>query len=238
MESVIKWDAVRPEDETKNAWAILGSKELGEAPLDDLLVVPAETQALFIGLLGAPDVILRFSIVNGIPEASRVEFRATEQGRGVRVTDLKALPPLEHLCRVSMSLFGRRIRANYEGDPRELNPGQDTVAPFRWDSIQNVVEVMVHFDGYGWPTVTTRGLPEFPTPVNPRAFDALFSKKRGVTRDELEAVAYTYQQNIDGNPTEAVQQIYGYTARTASRRVQQARDAGLLPGTTQGRKKA
>ena len=61
---------------------------------------------------------------------------------------------------------------------------------------------------------------------------------RGATREELEAVAATYRANIEWNPTEAVQRIYGYTPRTASRRVQQARHAGLLPDTTQGRKLA
>ena len=63
-------------------------------------------------------------------------------------------------------------------------------------------------------------------------------RMRGATREELEAVAATYRANLGWNPTEAVQRIYGYTPRTASRRVQQARDAGLLPDTTQGRKLA
>ena len=63
-------------------------------------------------------------------------------------------------------------------------------------------------------------------------------RMRGATREELEAVAATYRANIGWNPTEAVQRAYGYTPRTASRRVQQARDAGLLPNTTQGRKLA
>ena len=237
---VVKWDALRPtEKQSWRPWTILSSRgSLDEAPVNDLLVVPTRTQALLIGLMGAPDIIVRFSAVNGVPEASEITFRATEGGRGVRASDLKTLPPLEHLCRLSLSLFATEIRSDYEGDPTKLNPGQDTVRPFDWGEIGNIDEVQFHLDGYGWPTVTTRNLPEFPKPVHPRVFDALFSKKRGVTRDELEAVAYTYQNNVQSNPTEAVQHAYGYTARTASRRVQQARDAGLLPPTTQGRKKA
>lgn len=63
--------------------------------------------------------------------------------------------------------------------------------------------------------------------------------RRGtVTRAELEEVARVYRKNVTSSPTRAVALACGYTDRTAARRVQQARDAGLLPKTTPGKRKA
>jgi hypothetical protein len=65
------------------------------------------------------------------------------------------------------------------------------------------------------------------------------SKSRGrVTRAELEEVARVYREHVDSAPTRAVQLSGGYSERTAARRVQQARAAGLLPQTTPGKRKA
>jgi hypothetical protein len=63
-------------------------------------------------------------------------------------------------------------------------------------------------------------------------------RRRGPSADELEAVARVYREAIDGRPTEAVQVRLNYSRRTAARRVQQARAAGLLPATTPGKKRA
>lgn len=63
------------------------------------------------------------------------------------------------------------------------------------------------------------------------------SERRGASTAELEEVARVYREAIDGRPTEAVQVMLGYSRRTAARRVQQAREAGLLPPTTPGKKK-
>ncbi len=54
----------------------------------------------------------------------------------------------------------------------------------------------------------------------------------------LEQVAEIYREHIRGNPTAAVRSALGLPQRTAARRVQQARAAGLLPPTTRGRKGA
>jgi hypothetical protein len=59
-----------------------------------------------------------------------------------------------------------------------------------------------------------------------------------VTRAELEEVAKVYREFIGSTPTRAVQLAGGYSERTAARRVQQARAAGLLPQTTPGKRKA
>lgn len=65
------------------------------------------------------------------------------------------------------------------------------------------------------------------------------TSRRGVpTRAELERVAQTYREHFDRMPVQAVQQLHGYgSARTAHRRVEQAREAGLLPPTTPGQKR-
>ena len=59
-----------------------------------------------------------------------------------------------------------------------------------------------------------------------------------VTQEELEMVARVYREHFDNNPTQKVETLLNYTTRTAARRVRQARDAGLLPDTSQGKKKA
>jgi hypothetical protein len=68
---------------------------------------------------------------------------------------------------------------------------------------------------------------------------AVKAPRRGTTRAELEQVAKVYRDNIKSSPVATVQQVLGYgSERTAARRVQQARDAGLLPPTTPGKSKA
>lgn len=54
---------------------------------------------------------------------------------------------------------------------------------------------------------------------------------------ELKEVARVYREHVNERPVEAVQAL-GYTRRTAARRIQQAREKGLLPKTTQGKRKA
>jgi hypothetical protein len=68
--------------------------------------------------------------------------------------------------------------------------------------------------------------------------DAIATRNRGANRDELEQVAEIYREHLGGAPTAAVEKLLGYSRRTAARRVRQARDAGLLPETEAGRKKA
>ena len=57
---------------------------------------------------------------------------------------------------------------------------------------------------------------------------------RGIRTADLQMVT-----NLDASPTAAVRMLLGYKSeRTAARRVQQAREAGLLPATTPGKRKA
>lgn len=71
------------------------------------------------------------------------------------------------------------------------------------------------------------------------AYEARKARRGTVTRAELERVAEVYREHLAGVPNQMVKELLGYKSeRTAARRVQQARAAGLLPKTTQGRRKA
>jgi hypothetical protein len=59
-----------------------------------------------------------------------------------------------------------------------------------------------------------------------------------ISREQLEQVAQIYRDHIDGSPTEKVATAFGKDRRTAGRYVRMARDAGLLPDTTKGKKRA
>jgi hypothetical protein len=61
---------------------------------------------------------------------------------------------------------------------------------------------------------------------------------RGSNPEELERVAATYREHLVTAPVQAVATLHGYSDRTAARRVQEARAAGLLPPTSKGKKKA
>lgn len=68
--------------------------------------------------------------------------------------------------------------------------------------------------------------------------EARLRRRPTVTRTDLEEVAKVYRKHLASNPTTAVARQLGYTDRTAARRVAQAREAGLLPPTTPGKRKA
>jgi hypothetical protein len=72
--------------------------------------------------------------------------------------------------------------------------------------------------------------------------EARSTRRGALTQKELKEVARIYREHLQefpsGKPTHAVERAFGYSARTAARRVQQARAAGLLPKTTPGKRKA
>jgi hypothetical protein len=63
-------------------------------------------------------------------------------------------------------------------------------------------------------------------------------RARKITGQVLAQVAATYRRNLDRNPTRAVADHFGITRPTAGRWVTTARQAGLLPPTTPGKKRA
>ena len=68
-------------------------------------------------------------------------------------------------------------------------------------------------------------------------FAARTANRRSVPLEELQEVAQIYRVNLEGNPTQAVAEVGRYSQRTAIRRIQMARERGLLPPTTRGKKK-
>ncbi|MCI4674788.1 hypothetical protein [Candidatus Mycolicibacterium alkanivorans] len=85
--------------------------------------------------------------------------------------------------------------------------------------------------GFGWSK-----------PVNDRTAVSDIRRYRSgrtrMSRERLLKVVEVYREHIDARPTEAVERAFDVSHRTAARYVQQARDAGLLPATTPGKKKA
>jgi hypothetical protein len=69
-------------------------------------------------------------------------------------------------------------------------------------------------------------------------YEARKARRGPVSRAALEEVAKVYREHLEASPTRAVSLLLGYSERTAARRVQQAREAGLLPATTPGKRKA
>jgi hypothetical protein len=67
--------------------------------------------------------------------------------------------------------------------------------------------------------------------------DARRERRGGVSTAELQEVAEIYLAHIDKSPTATVQILKGYSMRTAARRVQQAAAKGLLPESSQGKKR-
>lgn len=61
---------------------------------------------------------------------------------------------------------------------------------------------------------------------------------RSESDEELRRIAEVYRANVTSAPLEAVEAEFGISRRTASRRVQSARERGFLPETTQGKRNA
>jgi hypothetical protein len=64
------------------------------------------------------------------------------------------------------------------------------------------------------------------------------SGRSRISQERLSKVAEVYRENIHDRPTEAVKRAFDLSHRTAARYVQQARERGLLPATSPGKKKA
>ena len=62
--------------------------------------------------------------------------------------------------------------------------------------------------------------------------------RRVMTPEFLQEVARVYRENIDGNPTKAVEKTFNVRYRMAGKYVDAARQRGLPPKTERGKKKA
>jgi len=125
--------------------------------------------------------------------------RSKPEGRGIRTGDLA----LFNIDTVTVNVFTRHaLRPDDRGEVAE-----GTALPWR-------------------PLDGERALR-----AGERAVYEARKRRRGtVSPEELRRVAEVYEQHVAGGaPTAAVQMVLGYdSARTAARRVQQARTAGLL----------
>jgi hypothetical protein len=64
------------------------------------------------------------------------------------------------------------------------------------------------------------------------------ARRNSVSPEQLRMVAELYRKHVDGAPVQVIAATLDLSERTAARRVEQARQAGLLPPTRKGQKKA
>jgi hypothetical protein len=112
----------------------------------------------------------------------------------------------------------------------ELYPG----FVMRVDRDNNLVELAVH------PELAARGKDPQGFYDARRFIDQLRTGagNRVITPELLKSVADVYRRNINHAPTQAVARTFGVKPRMASNYVDRARQAGYLPPTKQGKKKA
>lgn len=219
------------------------------------IIAPECVELRVYGARGGPDYTVTFRIREGIPEVAGVIIAANPKGRGLRRADLAELGNPADLAQLAFTLFARRVVPGKIVDnvaQGPVDPFQDARQVIDWGTDLQGRGIVVHMRlGEPFNVLESRGLPTIQINVESsskagadrqqatnRAINAGYSRSREVTLAELEQVAEVYRQNIDNNPTEAVRRHFGYSARTASRRVNQAREKGLLSRTTQGRKQA
>lgn len=105
----------------------------------------------------------------------------------------------------------------------------------------------IYMDAASWIRDRDDGVVEMgisPTEASRREVSEMIgaARKRGaprkITDEFLRRVAEVYRENIDDRPTERVAAYFNVAPRTASMYLTKAREAGHLPPTTRGRKKA
>ena len=155
-----------------------------------------------------PDNVARIEVRNGVPELVRLEWLSNPHQREIRQRDLR-----------SMEVDGF-VTTLFAGLTRQRSPGSGIVGiatgatedgdhPPAFYAAQRFVGSLRRPEGY-----------------------------RSITPDLLKTVAEVYRRNIDRAPTQAVGKFFGVKSRMASIYVDRARQAGLLPPTTRGKKKA
>lgn len=180
----------------------------GYVKIDEQTAVPSAVVFEATGDNGHPDITARFEVRDGRPECVDVHFRAKPKGRAITEADMGRLR-VEQMAVEMFALWAMKYERTATG------------------------------------TAYTRHSSDSPagTEVQRWAEREMFERQQRVRRPpsalELEQVATVYREHVDDRPTAAVQREMGYASqRTAARRVQQARDAGLLPPTTPGKRRA
>lgn len=156
-----------------------------------------------------PHLTAVFEVRHGRPECVSLAVTSTLDGRGIRLSDINVFT----LDATAVQAFERwAVRAEHTGSGAARM--EIDIADFggRDDHERWAARADLH--------------------------EARTASRGALSRAELERVARVYREHIDHQPTKAVGLILGYTQRTAARRVEQARAAGLLPPTTPGKPKA
>jgi hypothetical protein len=163
----------------------------------------------------APPVVFGDTVV---PQSVAVVIEGTKGAPSARIEfEIRDRKPRCTSIHVDAAVSGRGLRT---GDLSTL-PSLNALAD---DAFAELASVVPSGDGDSW----------IGWDVQKRRAARRDVKARG--DDELREVAQAYRDNLDDRPLEAVEALpYRYSRRTAARRVKQARDAGFLPQTTQGK---
>lgn len=173
------------------------------------IAVPRTTLVEVTGDNGHPDATVKIEVRDGRPEVVELHVVAKPAGREVRTGD--------------MALFNMdNLVANVLKDMhREMEPVQESRAG----------EFVTYFADAKPDAAQSRWTAD--SVVRERRSVG----RRGVSELELQRVAEVYREHASGHPVQAVEALLGCSRRTASRRIKQAEEAGLLPATTQGKKR-
>jgi hypothetical protein len=189
----------------------LGGRHGGFTELGDA-VVPRRAVYSHTSEGGEPDLQMYFEVRDGRPECTGIVFTTKPGGRGLRTADLQVL----NLDAITRSVFTQVAAVRHRTNPSDGTPVPDNTVLFH----------------------TPRDEAGFRR-LERDIYEARAAHRGAVSRAELEEVAQVYREHVASSPTRMVAMLCGYKSeRTAARRVQQARAAGLLPKTTPGKRKA
>lgn len=162
-----------------------------------------------------PDIVARCEIRAGVPEVVDLRVTAKPDGRPVRSVVLDGVPNMRTLAVDAFRKYAYR-----RDDP--------VIAALRAGENPGLIEIAAaagpRDDRESWK-------------IENDLMTAQEQSQSGPAPTELEKVATVYREAVGEKPVEAVQFYLGVSYRTAARRVEQARAKGLLPPTTQGKRK-
>jgi hypothetical protein len=188
----------------------LGGRHGGFWRLGDA-VVPRRVVYSHTSEGGEPDLKMYFEVRDDRPECTGIVFTTKPGGRGLRTADLQVL----NLDAITRNVFTQVAAVRHHTNPFDGTPVPDNTVLFH----------------------PPRDEEEFRR-LERDIYEARAARRGAVSQAELEEVAQVYREHVASSPTRMVAMLCGYSERTAARRVQQARAAGLLPKTTPGKRKA
>lgn len=137
----------------------------------------------------------------------------------------------------------RVVRVSFESKPGQGEVRQRDLRNTEVSALLTLIAAyaveVLDYEGEGRVEVTTSVDPETGD-VWPASLEAVARARaaRTITPEFLAEVAEVYRANLKTGPTKAVRERFFVSERQASNYVRAARDLGLLPETTKGKKKA